>query len=147
MSIRKPNVFLQHLPYACGHVEWICQKLAWWPLWKCKITSFKMTHICPKMFLISIDITHSTHVLYKEAIQMGPKLLSIHGIDAVIMRHMRPTYDISMIFGRLYVKFQIILTYASNHSMLHFSFSNQCGSLWKRKTIFVKFDKVVEHQM
>ena len=60
---------------------------------------------------------------------MGPKLLSIHGIDAVIMRHMRPTYDISMIFGRLYVKFQIILTYASNHSMLHFSFSNQCGSL------------------
>lgn len=60
-----------------------------------------MTHICPKMFLISIDITHSTHVLYKEAIQMGPKLLSIHGIDAVIMRHMRPTYDIWKVIRKI----------------------------------------------
>lgn len=93
-------MFLQNLPYACGHVERMCQNLAWWSLWKWKNTSFKMTHICPKMLWISIDITHSTHVLYREAIQMGPKLLSLHGI-AVIMRHMRPTYDIWKVIRKI----------------------------------------------
>lgn len=32
---------------------------------------------------------------------MGPKLLSIHGIDAVIMRHMRPTYDIWKVIRKI----------------------------------------------